>query len=78
MKAWAALTAAKASTIPAPNTLAVVPPQVGAVAAAGRAVSRRMRSVASMLPISLGWADHISATTPAMCGPAIDVPLFEP
>jgi len=23
----------------------------------------------------LGWADHISATTPATCGPAIEVPL---
>ena len=55
MKAWAAFTAAKASTMPAPNTFAVVPPQIGAVAAAGRAVSRRMRSVASILPINLGW-----------------------
>jgi len=30
----------------------------------------------SMFPINLGWADHISATTPTTCGPAIEVPLL--
>src|SRR5581483_6409912 len=38
------------------------------------AVSRKICSVVSILPINLGFADHISATTPTMCGPAIEVP----
>ena len=39
------------------------------------AVERRMSAVRGMSPIRRGFADHISATTPATCGVAIDVPL---
>ncbi len=47
---------------------------VGLPAIGRAAVSWRMRSVVSTSPRSRGLADHISATTPATCGAAADVP----
>jgi hypothetical protein len=44
----------------------------------GLAVLVRISFVAAMFLASSGWADHNKATTPATCGPAIEVPLKEP
>ncbi len=68
--------AAKASRRPSPKTLlsSAVPPQV--VLSVSIAVSSRMDLVAAMSPLSDGTADQISATVPATCGEAMDVPLI--
>jgi hypothetical protein len=41
----------------------------------GTAVRSMMSSIASTLPARAGFAEMISATTPATCGPAMLVPL---
>src|SRR5512144_2313727 len=68
-------TAAYASSRPSPYTLlfAAVPPQLES--GVSIAVWSRMERVQATSPMSGGAADHISATTPATCGVAIDVPL---
>ena len=48
------------------------------VGCAGPAVSRRICAVCATSPRSAGLADHISATTPATCGVAIEVPSSAP
>jgi hypothetical protein len=56
-----------------------VPPQVsGLTVTPGLAVPVRTVFVAAMSRTSCGLADQRSATTPATCGPAIDVPLKNP
>ena len=50
------------------------PPQRVGPALPGAAVSRRICRVRARSPTSAGLADHISATTPATCGVAIEVP----
>src|SRR5262245_11047895 len=73
----AAVTAARASMRPSPQTLlsSAVPPQVRSDTSS--AVSSRICRVCVMSPMSDGAADSISATTPATCGAAMDVPLSE-
>src|SRR5262245_38435619 len=68
-------TAANALSLPSPQTLlsSAVPPHE--VSGVSTAVSSSSVAVWSMLPISDGAADHISATVPAVWGDAIDVPL---
>jgi hypothetical protein len=52
-----------------------VPPQVcGLTVTAGLAVFCRTVRVAAMSRANCGRADQSRATTPATCGPAIDVP----
>jgi len=52
------------------------PPQVGAWEGARVSVVRTSRfSMASTSPRSAGSAEISSATAPATCGPAIEVPL---
>jgi hypothetical protein len=70
-----ASTAAKASRRPWPKPLLFsgVPPQVGSGVSA--ALPSRMARVASISPTRDGAADHISATTPARWGVAMEVPL---
>ena len=70
-------TAAKASSLPSPQTLlsAEVPPHVRSKVLT--AVLSSGALVAAMSPRMAGAADHMSATVPAMCGDAIDVPLNE-
>ncbi len=67
--------AASASSLPSPNTLlsSAVPPQV--VSSVSRALPSSSSVVASMSPIRLGAPAHSSATVPATCGEAIEVPL---
>ena len=74
----AAVTAASALSFPSPQTLlsAAVPPQV--VLLTSVAVWSRSVSVAATLPRSSGEIDQMSATVPATCGDAIDVPLRFP
>jgi hypothetical protein len=77
------LTAAEASTKPQPKWLLgtwSVPPQSSPFAAVTfrLAVLVRISFVAAMFLASSGWADHNRATTPATCGPAIEVPLRKP
>ena len=56
-------------------TVDAVPPQVcGLTVTAGLAVFCRTVRVAAMSLASCGRADQSSATTPATCGAAIDVP----
>jgi hypothetical protein len=56
-----------------------IPPQVcGATITFGFAVFCRIVLVAAMSRTSCGRADQSSATTPATCGPAIEVPLMLP
>jgi hypothetical protein len=56
-----------------------VPPQVCALTVtAGLAVFSRIDLVAAMSRTNAGRADQSNATTPATCGPAIDVPLELP
>src|SRR3989442_12579188 len=71
-------TAAKASRRPSPQTLlsAAVPPQDRSLTST--AVLSRIARVALMSLTSTGDFDHISATVPATCGPAIEVPLRTP
>ncbi len=68
-------TAAKASSLPSPQTLlfSAVPPQVRSLVST--AVWFSSAAVPVRSPTSDGAADHISATVPAVCGEAIDVPL---
>src|SRR5262249_20151200 len=71
-------TAAWALTSPAPSTFSRLPQSSAADTRMGVAVVRRIWVVKAMLPMSLGLADHINATTPATCGAAIDVPVNRP
>jgi hypothetical protein len=68
-------TAAKASSLPSPQTLlsSAVPPHWSS--ATSTALSSSSCLVVATSPISEGAADHISATVPLTCGVAIDVPL---
>jgi hypothetical protein len=71
----AAWTAANASRRPSPQTRlsSAVPPQLRS--SVSTAVSSSSCRVRAMSPTRLGAADHISATVPATCGEAIEVPL---
>jgi hypothetical protein len=80
-----ALKAANASTLPYPKLLfgiwlLGIPPHVctGLKFTLGFAVCSNNSFVPVMSLTNAGRADHISATTPATCGPAIDVPLAVP
>ena len=75
---YTAWTAASASSRPWPNSFVhePVPPQLAA--GTGVAVAFRTCSIASTLPLIAGCAEISSATVPATCGVAIDVPLDEP
>src|SRR5712692_462447 len=53
----------------------VVPAFPHSLVGRATAVLVSTRSVAARSPIKMGLADHTSATTPATCGVAIDVPL---
>src|SRR5690606_5754198 len=63
------------SSLPSPHTLlsSAVPPPV--VSSVSTAASLRSACVPSMSPTSAGAALHRTATAPARCGVAIDVPL---
>ena len=71
----AAATAAKASSLPSPQTLlsAAVPPRCGSDVS--KAVASSRAAVAAMFPRRAGISDQRSATVPATCGEAMDVPL---
>ena len=73
--AW--VTAANTSSRPSPYMLLFsgVPPQVRSFTST--AVRSSSARVAVRSPVSSGTADHSSATAPATCGEAIEVPLFE-
>ena len=57
-----------------------MPPQVctGLTITPGLAVFSKIDLVAAMSRTNCGRADQSNATTPATCGPAIDVPLLRP
>jgi hypothetical protein len=56
-----------------------VPPQVcGVTVTPGLAVFCKTVLVVAMSRTNCGRADQSNATTPATCGPAIDVPLIVP
>lgn len=56
-----------------------MPPQVcGVTITLGFAVFCKIVLVVAMSRTSCGRADQSSATTPATCGPAIEVPLIGP
>ena len=76
------LTAASASIRPQPKVLLGIwlpgtPPQVW-VLVRGTAVCSIRDSTASTSPCQAGIAESRSATWPATCGPAIEVPLIVP
>jgi hypothetical protein len=61
--------------LPSPQTLlsAAVPPQVRFEVST--AVESSSATVAATFPCRAGFSDQMSATVPATCGEAIDVPL---
>src|SRR5215211_5596895 len=69
--------AAATSSVPKPQSAFGVPivPNVALASDTGWAPVLSAVSVAATSPFSAGTADHSSATAPATCGPAIDVPL---
>src|SRR5688572_22300947 len=74
-------TAAYASSSPAPKVLFGLPPAAlfpqDSFVRSCAALPSRSCAVLAGLPTSSGTKDQSNATTPATCGLAIEVPLFE-